>query len=247
MKSKKGLLWALGLALLGVALIGGLYLSQSRRNQRSLAARIAELNGRGTPETIEDLREAIALYEERIEQHLRDAAQTGIYWKILASRLIDRELYREALEALERAASYYPADPSVLYQTGLAAARVAKSALDFRNTGETAERYYALAESGYLGALRLDEGYARAYYALGVLYVFELDRPEEALPYLIRYLELRSGDVDGMFVLARAYYSTGRYQEALDLYDEIIGRTRDKDTRLEAERNKQAVLDRYYG
>jgi tetratricopeptide (TPR) repeat protein len=247
-KIKKGALTALGIGLIGVALLGALYVFQRNRNQASLASRIAELGGRGTPVGIEDLREAIAVYEARIEEHVRDAAQTGIYWKILATRLADKGLHNDALDALERAAHYYPGDPALRYQVGVSAAMVAKSYLDFGDTGEGgAARYYALAEEGYLQAIRLDETYTRSYYALGVLYVFELDRAQDAIPYLEKFLELRSGDVDGMFVLARAYYMTGAYQPALDLYDRIIPLTRDPDKRSQAEKNKQAVMDIYYG
>jgi tetratricopeptide (TPR) repeat protein len=247
MKIKKGASIGVGVVVLVVALVGLLYFLQTRKDRNSLAARIADLNGRGSTTTVEELRRSIALYEARIEQHVRDAAQTGIYWKILATRLADRGLHWEALDALERAAHYYPVDPSLLYQTGISAAMIAKSSLNAGNAAGEAERYYALAESGYLRAINLDENYTRAFYALGVLYVFELDRPEEAIPYLERFLELRSGDMDGMFVLARAYYVTGGYQAALDLYDEILRRTRDADRRMEAERNKQAVMDLYYG
>jgi tetratricopeptide (TPR) repeat protein len=202
--------------------------------------------GGGVPGSIEDLRAAISAYEERIEEHVRDAAQTAIYWKILATRLQDKGLHTEALDALERALYYTPDDPSLHYLTGLSAGIVAKSFYAAVNRQDR-ERYFALAEAAYLRAIELDSRYARPRYGIGVLYVFELDRPRDAIPHLLRYMEIIINDVDAMFVLARAYYMTEEYQPAADLYDAIMGLTKDKDKRAEAQNNKQLVLDALYG
>ncbi|MDR2785729.1 MAG: tetratricopeptide repeat protein [Treponema sp.] len=219
------------------------------RERNQFARRIAELgNPGGPPETVEGLREAIRLYEKQIEQHVKDAAQTGVYWKILATRLQDRGLHNEALEALEQAVFYSPLDPSLLYLTGISAARVAKSFLDFsggRSGGS--ERYYALAEDAYRKAIALDEKYVKPMYALGVLYVFELGRPGDAIPVMERYLTLTANDVDGMAVLAHAYALTSQYEFALNLYDRILSITKDKTKRAEVEESRRQVMDSYYG
>ena len=87
---------------------------QRNRRRDALARDIAALRpGDGPPATVEGLRTAIRAYEAKIELHVRDAAQTGIYWKILAYRLQDRGLHGEALEALEQAISYNPADAAL--------------------------------------------------------------------------------------------------------------------------------------
>jgi tetratricopeptide (TPR) repeat protein len=241
----------IGLVVIAVAAgtLLGIYGFQKNRSRNNLAARISELGGKGgPPETIEGLRRAIALYEVQIEQHVRDAAQTAVYWKILATRLQDKGLHREALDALERAMDYSPLDQALPYMAGLSAAAIAKGSLDFTgNAPAAAERYYRLAEAAYLKAVSLDGRYARPLYALGVLYVFELDRPEDALPLMARYMELTTNDVDGMFVMARAYVMTEQYQAALDLYDRIISVTRDAKKKQEAEQNKQYILGVYYG
>jgi tetratricopeptide (TPR) repeat protein len=241
----------IGLVVIAVIAGGilGIYGFQKNRSRNDLAARIAELGGAGgPPETVEGLRRAIDLYEAQIEQHVRDAAQTGVYWKILATRLQDKGLHHEALDALERAMDYTPLDQVLSYMAGLSAAAIAKGSLDLSgNASAAAERYYGLAEAAYLKAVSLDEGYARPRYALGVLYVFELNRPGDAIPLMVRYMELTTNDVDGMFVLARAYFMTEQYQEALDLYDRIISITRDAKKKREADQNKQYILGVYYG
>lgn len=220
---------------------------QKSRARSGMASRIAGISGRGgPPETVEGLRNALALYEKRIEAHVRDAAQAGVYWKILAVRLQDRGLHLEALEALEQAMNYNAEDPALRYMTGISAARVAKGTPETIGEGRR-DRYYALSESAFLTAIDLDGSYSRPRYALGVLYTFDLNRPGDAIPHLVRFLELSKNDVDGMFVLARAYYMMSQYREALELYDRILSITKDADKKQEAERNKRHIMEAYYG
>jgi tetratricopeptide (TPR) repeat protein len=237
------------LILLGTAL-GTFLRIQKNKGRISLAERIVSVSPRGgPPQTVEGLRSAIAAYESRIEQHVRDAAQTGVYWKILATRLQDQGLHLEALDALERALYYAPEDSALHYAVGISAGIAAKSALNFSgaagNTGQ--DRYYDLAESAYLRAIDLDGSYGRPRYGIAVLYGFELDRPSEAVPHLRRYLEISRNDVDALFVLARAYYMMESYQDAVGVYDDIIALTRDANKRLEAQNNRQILLDLLYG
>lgn len=248
MKIKKE--FFLGIMILGIValLIGGIYTFQKIKARNSLMARIKELSPRDIPpRTIDDLREAIRLYEELIEQHVRDAAQTGVYWKLLGTRLQEQGLHYEALKALEQAVYYIPEDAYVHYQRGVSAGIVAKSSVAPVEGNAGTQDYFALSEKSYLRAIELDETYNRPRYGLGVLYVFELNRPQEAIPHLLRYLEISRNDVDAMFVLARAYYMVRNYQNALDMYDRIIEVSRDAAKRIEAENNRQIILDSNYG
>jgi tetratricopeptide (TPR) repeat protein len=249
MKVKKEIVIGTFVVVIFVAGIALVYNYGINNDRNKLARRIAELgNPGGPPETIEGLREAIRLYEKQIEQHVKDAAQTGVYWKILAVRLQDRGLHNDALGALEQAVFYSPQDASLLYLTGISAARVAKSFLDFSGGANGgAERYYALAEDAYRKAIALDERYAKPMYALGVLYVFELGRPADAIPIMERYLDLTANDVDGMAVLAHAYALTSQYEFALNLYDKILSITKDKTKRAAVEESRRQVMDSYYG
>ncbi|MDR1278169.1 MAG: tetratricopeptide repeat protein [Treponema sp.] len=234
------------------ALIVIVYRCETGKVHRDLAKRIAELSPRGgPPETFEGLRAAIAAYENQIELNVKEGAQTGVYWKILATRLADRSMHRDALAALEKAIAYNAEDPVLFYLTGLSAAVVAKSSLDFPGgsgaPGAERDKYFALAESAYLRAINLDPTYPRPRYGLGILYIFELDRPADAIPHLTRYLELMSSDFDAMFALARAYYMTGDNSSAIELYDRILSRTKDQNRKAEAQNNKEIIMEQLYG
>jgi tetratricopeptide (TPR) repeat protein len=221
-----------------------------KTSERStLAKRIAELSPKGgPPQGLDDLKKAIALYEEQIEAYVKAAAQTGVYWKILATRLQDRGLWSEAFRALEKALEYTPEDASLHYQLGVCAGILGKDSHDFTLTGDTGERdrYYALAEEAYLRAIAMDERYTRPRYALAVLYTYELGRPEEAIPHLLRYREIMTRDTDALFVLAAAYYLTGQYESAVTQYDRILSLTKDPVRREQAEKNKKEILNRAY-
>jgi hypothetical protein len=50
-----------------------------------------------------------------------------------------------------------------------------------------------------------------------------------------------------MFVLARAFYMLENYQAAVELYDRIITLTSDEQKRIDAQNNRQIVMERMYG
>jgi len=243
MKKIKEFLVAILILLAVGSLIYFIYQSTSVRQNRELVKRMAELSPRGgPPETIENLRKAIALYEDQIERNVREGAQTGVYWKILGLRLADRGMHNDALSALERAIYYNSEDPALYYLTGVSAGSVAKSIVGFSNNAERErDHYFKLAENAYLRALDLDITYSKPMYGLGILYVFELDRPEAAIPHLERYLQIITNDVPAMFILARANFMIENYSRAVELYDRIADRTKDRNIREEALNNRDLI------
>jgi len=248
MRKLKDIIMAILILLAVGSLIYFIYQSGGAKQNRDLARRIAQLSPRGgPPETIDGLRQAIALYEDQIERNVREGAQTGVYWKILATRLADRGMHNDALSALERAIYFNSEDPALYYLTGVSAGVTAKSVVGFSvNAERERDHYFKLAENSYLRALELDITYTRPMYGLGILYVFELDRPEDAIVHLERYLQILTSDVSAMFVLARAYYMTGNSSRAIELYDRIADRTKDKNIREEAMNNKYIIQGMLY-
>lgn len=201
--------------------------------------------GVSSPTTIEELETAIKKYQERVEDIVLADQQTGIWYKMLGSRYLDNKMYGKALEAFQKATEYYPANPNLYFYVAICAGNMAKQSLDYTAIGSTAQKYnyFKLAEDAYLRALELDPRYARALYGIGILYAYELDEPLKAIPYLQRLLEIEKLNTDGMFALARAYYTTYDFDNAIAMYDRIIATTQSPEKKLQAEENKKTVLE----
>ena len=205
--------------------------------------------GVSNPTTIEELKDAIQKYEHRVEDVTSAAAQTGIWYKILASRYLDKGMYGEALKYYQKAIEYFPANQNLYYWVGVCAGYMAKSSLDYNATANFSqkENYLKLSESAYLRALELEPTYARALYGLAVLYVFDLDESEKAIPLLEKLLTIETRNTDAMMILARAYYENYEFDKAVDLYDKIISISTSPEKKAAAEANKKQVLEMSYG
>ena len=150
------------------------------------------------PSSVEELKEAIEKYEASADELLSLQEQTGNWYKILAVKYIDKEMYGEALSALQKAVQYYPLNQNLFYYIGVSAGFMAKASLDFNADGKTTERdnYLLLAESGYKRAVELEPDYFRALYGLAVLYVLEMNQPAKAVPLLEKALSIEEKNTD---------------------------------------------------
>ncbi|HKL86483.1 MAG TPA: DUF2225 domain-containing protein [Treponemataceae bacterium] len=205
--------------------------------------------GVDSPTTIEELTTAIGKFQKRAEDLINTDIRLGTWYKIVGTRYLDNRMYGKALENFRMAIDYYPTNQNLFYYVGVCAGYMAKASLDFDAKGNELEskRYYALAESAYKRAIEIEPRYERALYGLSILYVFEFDTPAKAIPYLELIMDIEKRNLDAMFVLARAYYSTGNYEGSVALYDRIIETTKDKNRKAEAESNKSTVLALMYG
>ena len=201
-----------------------------------------------SPTTIEELKDAIKKYQERVADVQLAQSQIGIWYKILGTRYLDNKMYGEALKAFQEALTYYPDNQNLYYYVGVCAGYMSHAALDYNASGnnEVKYNYLKLAEEAYLRAIAIEDRYVRALYGLGVLYVFELDEPEKAVPYLEKAISIDTKNLDTMFVLARAYYSSYEFEKSIAMYDKIIETTKSEDTKKTAEENKKIVLDASY-
>ena len=198
-----------------------------------------------SPTTIEELKDAIKKYQERVADVQLAQSQVGIWYKILGTRYLDNKMYGEALKCFQEALTYYPDNQNLYYYVGVCAGYMSHAALDYNASGtnEVKYNYLKLAEEAYLRAIAIEDRYVRALYGLGVLYVFELDEPEKAIPYLEKAISIDTKNLDTMFVLARAYYSSYEFDKAVAMYDKIIETTKSEDTKKTAEENKKIALD----
>ena len=204
--------------------------------------------GVSSPTTVEELKDAIKKYQERVADIQLAQSQIGIWYKMLGTRYIDQKMYGEALKCFQEALKYYPDNQNLYYYVGVCAGYMSHSAMDFGASGSSEVRYnyLKLAEDAYLRAISIEERYVRALYGLGVLYVFELDEPEKAIPYLEKTVSIETRNIDALFVLARAYYSIYEFEKSAQVYDKIIATTKSAETKATAEENKKTVLDALY-
>ncbi len=201
------------------------------------------------PTTIEELKSAIEKYQDRVADVQLAQSQIGIWYKILGTRYLDNKMYGEALNCFKEALQYYPDNQNLYYYVGVCAGYMSHAAMDFGGTGanEIRYNYLKLAEDAYSRAIAIEDRYVRAMYGLGVLYVFELDEPAKAIAPLEKLISIDTKNIDAMFVLARAYYSTFEFDKSAEMYDKIIEITKSAETKATAEENKKTVLDAAYG
>lgn len=187
---------------------------------------------------IAELKADIAKYEADVERVLKDGQKLGNFYKLLAYAYLNDQQYGPALDTFKRAIYFYPDNYILHTMAGVTSGKLAKAQAD---EAERA-RYFKDAEQYFLNAISLRDSYTDALYGLSILYIFELGRPLEAEPLLLRILEREKSNTDTMFLLARVYAADGRIDEAAALYDRIISTTKDKTAEKQAKENKQAVL-----
>ncbi len=213
-------------------------------NKVTSIRRLQELEeGVSNPNTEAELKDAIRKYEKRVDDIIIAEERIGIWYKILGSRYMDQKMYKKALKAFQSALEYYPENPNLFYQAGLAASLTAKNSLDFELTGTDIEkkRYFSLAVSAYTRALEIDPKHSKAVYALSVLYIFELNRPAEAIPILEKITEWEKKPIDHLFLLGAAYYMTGENEKAIAVYERIIEVSSSAEKKAKAESNIREI------
>ncbi|AEJ61200.1 Tetratricopeptide TPR_1 repeat-containing protein [Spirochaeta thermophila DSM 6578] len=183
------------------------------------------------PERIAELKEGIEKYRQVVQEKVRAAGQLGVYYKLLAEAYMQQGMFGLALEALEEAITIYPENPVLFQMAGICAGRMAKAQMD----PVERDRYLQLSESYYLRALDLDPRLKESLYGIAILYVFEMGRPEDAIPHLRKLVEIDPGWMEPYFVLARAYVEVGRIEEAKEEYRYVVEHARDREIKTRAQ------------
>ncbi len=240
------------IAILGISLAAFTTLFSSCGQSYNTIRKMQKLEeGVDSPTTKEELKEAIAKYDKRAIDLATTQAQEGVWWKILGTRYLDEQEYGKAYECFQQAVEIYPNNANLYFYLAVCAGYISHAKEDWNATADgTAavmkQRYLRTSETAYLRAIAINPNYYRALYGLGVLYVFELNESEKAIPYLEQYMNAQVKDTDGMFVLARAYYDNLEFDKAVALYDRIIEINPNADKVAQAEANKKKVLDAQY-
>jgi tetratricopeptide (TPR) repeat protein len=166
-----------------------------------------------------------------------------VYYKMLAIEYMRGGMYGAAYEALEQAIKIHPDNAILFYYSAVCAARMSRAQVITEQRQSWLER----SESLYRRAIDLDPGYAGALYGLSILYVFELDRLQEAESLLEKLLTVESREIDGRFLLAGVYYRLGKLERAIEMYREIESLTKVKQKRQEALDNRKKIEEELYG
>ncbi|MBI9097008.1 MAG: hypothetical protein JEY91_00955 [Spirochaetaceae bacterium] len=221
------------------------FLGACSRDDADLLERMSQMEGDGSvsynlenDKNYNTLRKDIEKYRKILDEKIDAAEKLGTYYKLIGLKYLDYSMYALALEAFEEALAIYPENPNVLYNAGLASARLSKTEVSEGRSRELliqAERYYK-------ASLSVNDRFSSPMYGLAILYVYELDQPELAIPLMEVYNTIQKSSMNGRFLLAAAYYASGNEGEAVDIYDEIIN-TSESDTEIESARaNRNAIL-----
>ena len=187
--------------------------------------------------TVQELEAGVRRYREEVDRKVKAADQLGVYYRMLAVRYMEMGMYLKAYEALEEARRLYPENPILFYYAGVCAAR-----MSLAEAGEAGRlEWLSKAERLYRRAIALNPLHSESQYALAVLYVFELDRPGQAVGLLEGLLEREKKNVDALFLLANAYYRTGALREALATYQRIEGLELSDERRRQAAENRKRI------
>lgn len=221
-----------------------LLLCSSCRNSAFLR-RLQDMElGVNNPTSIEELESAIKKYQKKVDNIIMSEQRIGIWYKMLGHRYMDKKMYKKAIECFRAALEYYPENQHLFYQIGVCAGVLAKGTLKYPDAPsvDTKYEYFDLSASSYKRAVEIDPNYTRAVYALSVLYVFELNRPQDAITIMEPIAAKEKKPLDSLFILGRAYFMTGQYQKAIAAYDRIIATSGSAEQRNDAQRNKDIVL-----
>lgn len=227
-------------------------ISACKQQEKSLLERMFDLESRSmqgaSPTRIDELQNAIKESQAKVEKIIAESEKLSSLWRLLTVRYSEAGMFGEAFEAARKALSYNPNDAGLYYLLGVSAGNMAKTAITEITSPQAAKKQWLeTAESAYLTALKLDPKNYRSMYGLAVLYVFEFDTPELALPYLENYLSVQEKDVDAFFLYGRALYATGRLQDAVNAYGNAAKYTTNKEKRQLAEQHQKTILDELYG
>ncbi len=190
---------------------------------------------------IRELQRDVDQYREEVESALRAMGNLANAHRLLGMRFLDQRMYGPALEQFVAAADIQSENPTIFYYIGVAAGLHAQAAT------ETREREIRLeqAERAYRRALELRPRNAPAAFGLAVLLAYELDRPEEALDYINRAIEIQQRNDRAHAVRAYVLTVLGRIEDAIRAYDQVIEHATDTETRNTARGLQQELRSQW--
>jgi tetratricopeptide (TPR) repeat protein len=225
-------------------LLSGCNDAQKRMLRRLVATESGQYQGEEvSEERVAELERNVKQFHDQVVELVKKRGQLGVLYKMLALQYVDNEMYGPALENLRKGLEIYPNNDTMLYYAGLCKGQLAKAEAEESRRREGLEQ----AAWYYRRAIELRTAYVEARYALAVLYAFELDRLDDAVPHLQWIIEEREDHMKARFLMARVRAQQGRLEEAVQLYDEIAAESGVKEQRQRARENRDELLQRMGG
>ena len=189
-------------------------------------------------ENYHQLKKDINKFRKVLDEKIDAGEKLGTYYKLIGLKYLDYSMYQLALDAFEDALAIYPENPNVLYNAGLASARLYKTAGSESESNDYLER----AARYYKASLAVNNRFSSPMYGLAILYVYELNQPELAIPLMELYNTIQKSSMNGRFLLASAYFAAGNEDEAVNTYNNIIDKSEDPVELESARNNRNAIL-----
>lgn len=180
-----------------------------------------------------------AITESQNKINTNTERENIVVTETLAYRFLDSKMYMEALDYFEKAIEIFPENELLFYYAGLSSAKISKSII---RDNELQYNWLLKTEKYYKRAIEIYPYYSDAIYALSILYVYELNLPLEAEEYLVQLKELEQENTSARFLLANVFYMTGRYEEALLEYNDILKIADTDEVRENAIHNQKEII-----
>lgn len=212
------------------------------KNEDSLSRMLTwegrELESEVPEERVKEIEDAIASYQEILDEKVKAGMEIGLYYKTLALEYMTHDMYGLALVNLKEALYYFPTQYTLNFLAGVSSAQLAKS------TANSTERNTLLvqAEHYYLRALELAPHDGDINYALGVLYFYEMEQTLKAEDIMLKMLKYNPGHFKGLYLLGNVQASLGKVEEAAASFEAVAESAEDESLKEAAMENRDLIL-----
>ena len=172
-------------------------------------------------EDIPSLNAAIKEYDKAIRYTLLSLNGKEKALRALGVKLLEHQMYHEAIKAFEAAILLLPSSSILHYYLGLSYANAAK--LDAKQNKQT--QLIKQAEASYRMALEIDETHTIVHYALGVFLGFIKKDLRAGIQSLEVAKQQEPNHLETLFALGNLYYQAGQYVRSKQAYETIVEQT----------------------
>lgn len=226
--------------------IAGLLLSCTSKKTKELANQVYETEEDSefsSDERIRDLTKKIKAIEKDLDKTLEMYQSNGNFHRAMGIKMIHYKMFLKAYDHFNKAIEFFPNSEMLHYYRGLSAGQYAKS----QDQDYITREYINRARISYEYSIELNPRFPKGLYALSILYVYELDRPNDAKALLDRLLKISTREFDAMLLRALLYEKDGELNRAIDLYDKVLNLSKNNKHISIATENRDKVLKRYVG